>query len=500
MQDSTPLLYSRGFLLSDTEEPLLEGLQHYAKRQVGAKVLYHDQITPVETHTCQDGWLTTIGTVLEAKSNRDSNPPGSIAARLWTSFHNGGLDALEGELYDLGGRYAVFASNGQDTWVYHDASGTRAVYYDVGSGNVGSHFDMLERLCVYRPVGSSPIEKLRLDLRNRRTAHPEILSLLPNHRLNIQRASQERFFLHRPNSARTVDFESKIQTVIGSWESQLSRAVEQADHIGFSMTGGWDSRLLLALASKFSDSFTSFTYTYAGATRGEPPKNQWDESMKLDHDIVNRLKPFLPTSHTFIPKTEESQDVWRQAHLSTLKRNSEGAHGRWLLSDYMKLFKSRNSLHYRGNLIGLGRLNAAEPNRLEDPFGRLRALVKNRAGREPETSSLALDIHGSAEACEQYESVHSDYELTDVWYWENRLARWYAQLLNETDVAFDTFTPFNTRRIIDSFLSLHPEDRKDGLMQWELIYRGNPYLTFYDANAMGDLYRKHASDGLPRPW
>lgn len=37
-------------------------------------------------------------------------------------------------------------------------------------------------------------------------------------------------------------------------------------------------------------------------------------------------------------------------------------------------------------------------------------------------------------------------------------------------------------------------------MQWELIYRGNPYLTFYDANAMGDLYRKHASDGLPRPW
>ena len=328
MQDSTPLLYSRGFLLSDTEEPLLEGLQHYAKRQVGAKVLYHDQITPVETHTCQDGWLTTIGTVLEAKSNRDSNPPGSIAARLWTSFHNGGLDALEGELYDLGGRYAVFASNGQDTWVYHDASGTRAVYYDVGSGNVGSHFDMLERLCVYRPVGSSPIEKLRLDLRNRRTAHPEILSLLPNHRLNIQRASQERFFLHRPNSARTVDFESKIQTVIGSWESQLSRAVEQADHIGFSMTGGWDSRLLLALASKFSDSFTSFTYTYAGATRGEPPKNQWDESMKLDHDIVNRLKPFLPTSHTFIPKTEESQDVWRQAHLSTLKRNSEGAHGR----------------------------------------------------------------------------------------------------------------------------------------------------------------------------
>lgn len=500
MHTSSPLLYSRGFLVTDTEEPLLEGLRHYSKKQVGAKVLYHDEITPVEVHACQDGWLTTIGTLLETRSDPNGDPSESLASRLWKIFRSGGLDALECELYDLGGRYAVFASNGNDTWVYNDATGTRAVYYDVGTGSVGSHFDMLERLCTYRPFNSSPIGELRLDLRNRRTAHPEILSLLPNHRLNILRATQERFFLNRPNSARAVDFETKIETVMSSWESQLSHAIVQTGHIGFSMTGGWDSRLLLALASKFTDSLTSFTYTYAGAARGEAPKNPWDESMKLDYDIVNRLKPFLPPSHTFISKSGGSQESWRKTHASILQRNSEGAHGRWVLSDYMNLFGDRGSLHYRGNLIGLGRLIAAEPDRLEDPHGRLRIHVKNRAGRKGDLSALALDIHDSAEVREQYESVHLDYELTDVWYWENRLARWYAQLLNETDVAFDTFTPFNTRRIIDAFLSLHPADRKDGLMQWELIYRGNPYLTFYEANAMGDLYRKHSSKGGARAW
>lgn len=500
MSIPAPLLYSRGFLLSDTEESLLDSLNHYTKKQVGAKLLYHDEVAPVHIHSSPDEWLATVGTLLEAAPQEGDHPARSAASRLWHSFRDGGLAALEGELYDLGGRYAVIASNERGTWVYHDAAGTRAVYYDVGSGNVGSHFDMLERLCVHRPSRPNRIETLRLDLRNRYTTHPEILSLLPNHRLDLQRATQERFFLNQPNLAKSQNFETKVCTVMNSWESQLTQAFRQTSEVGLSITGGWDSRLLLALANKFTNSLTSFTYTYAGASSGAPPQSKWDESMKLDHDIVNRLHPFLPARHTFITKPENGQGAWRAANISTLRRNSEGVHGQWLLSDYMTLFKSRSSLHYRGNLVGLGRLIGAQPDSLEDPHGRLGNLVKNRASKKSDPHSLALGIHGGTEVREQYEAVHTDYELTDVWYWENRLARWYAQLLNETDVAFETFTPFNTRRIIDSFLALHPADRKDGLMQWELIYRGNPYLTFFAANAMGDLYRSHVSNGNSRPW
>lgn len=500
MSAPAPLLYSRGFLLSDTETPLLDSLKHYVKKQVGSKVLYHDEVATFDVHASQDAWLATVGTVLEAKQVPGEHTEVPIASRLWKVFHDGGLVALEEALYDLGGRYAVIASNNRGTWIYHDAAGTRAVYYDTVSGNVGSHYDMLARVCGHNPSSSNGIETVRLDLRNRYTAHPEILSLLPNHRLDLQRLTQERFFLHQANRAGSQDFETKIRTVMESWDLQLSQALRQTSEVGFSMTGGWDSRLLLALAKRFTDSLTSFTYTYAGADSGMPPQSKWDESMKMDFDIVNRLQPFLPAKHTFIAKPESGQGSWRAAHVSTLRRNSEGVHGQWLLSDYMELFKSRDALHYRGNIVGLGRLIAAQPDSLGDPHGRLRTLVKNRSNKKSDPASMALEIHDGTVAQEQYDSVHTDYELTDIWYWENRLARWYAQLLNETDVAFDTFTPFNTRRIIDSFLSLNPADRKSGLMQWELIYRGNPYLSFYGANAMTDLYREHVSNGVARPW
>src|SRR5699024_1657308 len=33
----------------------------------------------------------------------------------------------------------------------------------------------------------------------------------------------------------------------------------------------------------------------------------------------------------------------------------------------------------------------------------------------------------------QYESLHDDVEYTDVYHWENRSSRWYAEISNETD-------------------------------------------------------------------
>lgn len=500
MPSPAPLLYARGFLLTPTEQPLLDDLSHYAATTLGNAILYYDVATPLDLFRAPEGWLATIGTTLPSDAASAARPQGSLAEELWHVFHAGGLEALEGELYDVGGRYAVIASNDQGTWIYHDAAGSRAIYFDASNGNVGSHYDMMARLN-HRPAEhADTVGKLRLDLRNRYTAHSDVSCLLPNHRLHAEVMTQERFHLAGPNRARSVNFETSLRAVILAWKSQLAHALDKADDVAFSMTGGIDSRLLLALADAHRDTLTSFTYTYAGAESGTAPKTAWDKSMKMDFDIVQRLQPFLPKRHSFITKPDEGRNPWRAAHAPTLRRNSEGTHGQWLLPSYLELFRSRNTLHYRGNIVGLGRLVLADPSRLEDPHGRLRKLITGRSKSTADLAPHALRIHDAEPVQAQYESVHPDYELTDVWYWENRLARWYAQLLNETDVAFDTFTPFNTRRVIDSFLALHPADRKEGLMQRELIYRGNPFLTFFGINEMTDLYRAHASQGTARPW
>lgn len=123
MPASAPLLYSRGFLLSDKEEPLLDGLHHFTKKQVGATILYHDEVVPVDIHAYRDGWLAIVGTVLETTLHAGSYS-GGVASRLGKAFRDGGLAALECELYDLGGRYAVVASNDQGTWAYKALRGS----------------------------------------------------------------------------------------------------------------------------------------------------------------------------------------------------------------------------------------------------------------------------------------------------------------------------------------------------------------------------------------
>src|SRR5699024_10364987 len=83
-----------------------------------------------------------------------------------------------------------------------------------------------------------------------------------------------------------------------------------------------------------------------------------------------------------------------------------------------------------------------------------------------------------------------DYHILDLFDWEDRMAGWHSEVLNETDAAFDTLLPFNMRAIIDISLSFPVSERRSDYMFKELVNRNHPILNFYGRNEKTNLYEQ----------
>src|SRR5699024_9689377 len=96
----------------------------------------------------------------------------------------------------------------------------------------------------------------------------------------------------------------------------------------------------------------------------------------------------------------------------------------------------------------------------------------------------------------EYETLHQDIEYTDVYHWENRSSRWYAEVANETDTVFDSIVPVNARRIYELLISQPLEVRPTAQLQRDLIHHAWPELLAYGINTEDDLYTTSLRDQL----
>lgn len=493
-------VYPRGFCLTPVETDLFDDLPHFKHVALNRQYhLYVDDAAGHDVATAGD----TDGVVIVGKAwpmstgvvPSDTDSPAQSLLDIYRSAENhlDGLRSIEDALYDFAGRYAVVVCTENDLVLYNDAVGTRTVYFNERTRQVASHYDMLARLSG-KPAAGLEFGEARWEATWDVTDHEDIFALLPNHRFRFDGLSRERFFLTEPNRAADMLEETKFKTVFKLWDEQMQWMLRCSDgrKIHFSMTGGMDSRTTLAMARKYVKKFSSFTYTVREAvpeTAG-PLKTNFQRVLGRDYRIVKRLEEFLPEGHRFIVRKAEGSGLSAD-DISVLKRNCllRSGHGRWILPGYMEASKDIRTIHYRGNLLEIGRLYGGSTVGT-DPRAVARRRSRAFAAKQKLSTDKFVEFFLQKFDDFKFDEIHKDYETNDAFYWEHRHGRWYSEVLNETDIAFDTISPFNCRRIIDIFLSFEPEVRKQAYMQKELIYRAHPVLMFFGINEDTDLYEQ----------
>ncbi|MGV0379123.1 hypothetical protein [Corynebacterium lehmanniae] len=384
------------------------------------------------------------------------------------------LDKFHEELEYLSGRYVILVGLSGKTYLYNDTLGARTVYYSVENRIVASHLRILQDLDDYE---NFEVEKGLKVVQWAADFTPAkgIFNLLPNFFLELPSFEVSRFYPRRENPFLAADRDEKYAEIERIWHCSQRSYFEDNPDVAFSITGGIDSRLVLAMAKPYWHKLTGYTY-------GEPSHGKkrgaggtfYRRTMLSDDRIVRVLLESVQfKDHIFIDVTNRAA-VGKDL-LGLLEKNSYGSHGQHLVASYQEIFRTGKWLNIRGNAIELARMAHAKPG--------FNGRVTSAQREFPADVDARLEYLG-------YRSNFHGYGKQLLFYWELRHGKWLGEIHNELDAAFDTWIPAANRRILD-LMSAFPEDElKSGIVIRDLIERNAPELNWQPVNSGQSLYQE----------
>ncbi len=482
--NKSEVLYPYGFIFSDVN--IINLPPRYSKMDIGKYFYYYDRILPPCISWIDQKFLIIHGHFVYSGFDPDIKNE-SLAENLLKAYlknKNNFLDLID----FIGGRYIIITGDKEDIDIYPDASGARSAYYLTDQNVISSHLNLIvdNFLCKKDDLlGSYP----KMSCNFNWTMYENIERIVPNISLNLITKSSNRFFPRKENVYKKLSEAERFDIAERLWKDQLNYYKCKYENLVFSLTGGCDSRVSLAMAKDIRHDIRFFTYTIA--EKDDNVKSYFENSLTLDKEIVEKILADIPLNHDFLVfnSTEFKPNALEKIVAS---KNSVISHGKYLVEFYNKKFPQTYVMHLRSNLLEIGRafyMNITEANEIDAVK---QVFYKTVFKQHKHTLSKQEQENLISEGLStlQYSNI-LDYHILDLFYWENRMGGWFSEVLNETDSAFDTFLPFNMRAIIDISLSFSLMNRKSDYFFRELINRNFSILNFYGINSKLNCYESN---------
>lgn len=450
--------FPRSYLLTlRTNTALPADLARYwVTMSLGPSVLHFDPLLPVSAAGTDKEGIAVLGLAIDPDDHEDM----PIILALESSRTNGNLDE---HLDRLNGRYVVITWTNDNIHVQSDATGMRGVYYhaeeSVVAGSpvlIGEAINdtTLSYYGVYRApkVWTAP---------GRRTQLANVYRLGPNMELDLRRHALRR--VGPMPMTETITPEVAARRVIAESRAFLSRLLSLGRPVTTSLTAGFDSRVTLALLRDMTASTEFFTYTTD------------NQATHADAQIASEIANSLGLEHHRTISVEKQQLTAEQK--TAFDRSIHGAHSRALTVQYTEEF-SLDTIHIRSTVYELGRV----------PFGYetiqkpIQDWMASRLIKQGELDNHILADLSDYQALSHVGEVPAGYLPQDIFYWEARLGGWMLKVLGESDMAFETVVPLNSRRIIRTLHSVPHELRAIGSTFDAMINEAWPELFKFPVN------------------
>jgi hypothetical protein len=371
--------------------------------------------------------------------------------------------------YRLGGRWIIIFDDGKDTLLFNDATGLRQVFYTqenspwllcasqpkIMAEQLGLSFDrdaeeefihsryFRETKEIWWPGDSSPFKEIRL--------------LLPNHYLDLNKGTSHRYW---PNKwIPKLSLEEGIEKGSELLQKLMFSANERFD-LAFTLTAGWDTRVLLSASRQVSKDMYFLTLMYDGLT---------EESR--DIKISSRLLAKLGLEH-HVGRCPAAMSPEFEA---VYNRNVSLPHWNWgLIAQGLFENLPKNRVCVRGAI-------SSEIVKLFASYHQ-RALARSKDKNVINAGVLSLlggeDFRGNAFAVREFDKWLSEAKrpaevcnvnILELFGWEEMTGSWQAMSQLETDIACEQFIPYNCRELLTILTSV---DRKYRLHPTHKLYAG----------------------------
>lgn len=393
----------------------------------------------------------------------------------------------------IAGRFVIIIGDTDSIRIYPDASNARSSYYATDKIIVSSHVKLIADNFTYHENETNlKVPKLNLLFEN--SPYVNVKSTIPNYYVDLKHKTNMRFFPRENNKYTSLGKTEKLEMIEHLWKSQLQYYNKSFESLILSLTGGNDSRFSLAMARELNKDIQFFTYS---TTEGETTENAtFAKVLSVDQFIVKQILEDIPLKHKFFYFDQASGALSKQ-DIVHLNQNTIIQHGRYILPFYINAFPAEKVMHIRGNLLEIAR-SYYHPKDRPNNTSSVKSTLKfgfKKFNKDIDESTIANEIDLALDNLKYGEKLF-DYHILDLFYWEDRMGRWYSEVLNETDAAFDTLLPFNMRAIIEISLSFSKSDQRSDYVFKELVNRNHSILNFYGRNEKVNLYEKIRNNEL----
>ena len=373
------------------------------------------------------------------------------------------------ELSILNGTYRIFRAEGKNVSIYHDAATSGKIFYKFLENKliVGSDQRILEDVFKLKKDDSeialkfynSDFFKNRETWFGNLTPYKDLFQLLPNYKICSDLGKVIRYFPLYPLQKKELkEVASQSKKII---EGYYQAAANRFD-LKVSMTAGWDSRILLAASKPYVNNaqyYTFLRYNINETHFDVVTAQQMAKDFGLDHFL-------LPDEMVHQKEIEE----WMRQNLALLSTER---------CRHMMDLKDRGT----GNPIAvLGTLSEVVKNYLEN--------VPVHTGKE-----LVAALHFPAfEYLEEYFQSWLEenreylqklgYSFMDFAHWEQDITNFAGQGLCYHNLVLPAFTPFNSRMLLNTMLSVNAKyrDQHYNELYVEIIKEMWPDLLAYPIN------------------
>ncbi|MEM5498167.1 hypothetical protein WNY77_12225 [Paraglaciecola mesophila] len=479
------LRFSKQFLLSSTTV-LNSLLDNWAVTTLSSGYLLYTHPNLNVAQVCNEHYqYIAMGDLLDPDQAKACNE--EIIQRLADECDS--FAALELALSTLSGRWALIATINGRSRVYHDAAGQKSVFYHTsvsGERFMCTHPSLLHSLEIvvkdtelqnefesFTNSGSWPIYAL---------PYCDVHQLLPNHYLDLEELAAARYWPKGQLQPLTVEAAAKkmAHLVKGATEAAAAR-----NNCILNLTGGYDSRLILASAVDIWEQCEFFT-----VKRTDSPKH--DQSIpiklknkyKLKHHFVQSSVKSAATAKQNDELNKQLQinvggmryDPSLQATLAVKNTIGDKTHLPGLISEVTRCYYYEDGVH---------------PDRITPEF------LAQRSG----FGSNPIAIKG----CKRWlDNLPDDLSVNilDLFYWEHRLGIWAACGMAFSEAVMDQLSPMNCRAYLEAGLSTDVSYRKS---PYALITKTievlNPGLLKFKFNYdLADYLQELGVGKLPLPW
>lgn len=441
--------YRRGFLFGTVPPPELPS--HY--RLVSTNLfLYADDATRHATASAGGAAVHLIGDPVDPDHPRATST--ETAARLAAALARG-LPGFTTVADRLVGRFVILRQiDDQPACIQTDVTGMYSLFHARAGGAafVASHAS-LAAMQIRATKGPRFVPQ-RWGTWGNLTRFPGVTLHSPSLELCLADGSTRRLF---PGEGEGRSSVSDCAELMVARASATLEGLTSRGKVIISLTAGGDTRATLAIARRIGAEPRFFTYE-----GGRPHP-------KIDLRVARAIARDLGLDHVVVPRTP-LEDIPEGLRLA-LEQSTTGRHGWNLTHDYREWFGVDQVVHVRSNVI---------------EFFRRSAVDKTAAGIEirPATPEAAARLYLAATnnswtadtlaACTRafarqfgdgkWEEALARIDPRDFYFVEHRMANWHANLVIESDPAFDTCILFNSRELFEAARAIPKDERMKGTL------------------------------------